>query len=70
MAWTQADIDALKGAIAKGALRLKLDGEEVWYRSIAEMQAVLRMMEAEVNGRPSTGFGVIYPVTRRGLSSC
>ncbi|PKR54411.1 phage head-tail joining protein [Thalassospira marina] len=50
MAFTQADIDRLKTAMATGTLEVTVDGKSVKYRSIAEMRDVLRMMEADVKG--------------------
>ncbi|HBM60868.1 MAG TPA: hypothetical protein DD444_16975 [Citreicella sp.] len=67
MAWTQADADAIKAAIAKGVTRVRLNGEEVQYRSLVEMRATLRMIEDEVQGRAAGAFGVSYPRTSRGL---
>lgn len=50
MAWTQTDIDALKAAIATGALKVRYaDGREVVYRSLEDMRAILNDMEAEVS---------------------
>lgn len=46
--FTSDDIDALKRAIATGALRVRYpDGSEVTYRSLAEMRETLRMMAAD-----------------------
>lgn len=54
MAYTQADIDALKAAIATGALEVEFgagpDKQRVRYRSLADMQAILAQMIAEVDG--------------------
>ncbi|WP_022722953.1 phage head-tail joining protein [Rhodopseudomonas sp. B29] len=53
MAYTQDDIDALKAAIAAGALKTKFgsgpDAREVTYRSLAEMRSILADMLAEVS---------------------
>ena len=53
MAYTQADIDALKSAIGAGALRVKFgsgpDSREVEYRSLSDMNEILRTMLAEVS---------------------
>jgi len=47
--FTSDDVDALKRAIATGALRVRYpDGSEVTYRSLAEMRETLRMMAADV----------------------
>jgi hypothetical protein len=54
MAWTQADIDALKRAIAGGTRRVRYEsgGEarDVTYRSLAEMMQTLDLMQREVAG--------------------
>jgi hypothetical protein len=53
MAYSQGDIDALKAAIASGALRVKFgsgpDSREVEYRSLSDMNATLATMLAEVS---------------------
>lgn len=55
MAYTQADLDALKAAIASGARRVKFgsgpDSREVEYRSLAEMRAIVADIEAELAPR-------------------
>lgn len=53
MAWTQADIDALKAAMATGALSVSYAGppaRSITYRSLAEMQSLLAQMQASVSG--------------------
>lgn len=50
MAYSQAQIDALRAAIASGATRVSYDGKSVEYRSLAEMIAILERMEIEANG--------------------
>lgn len=53
MAYTQADVDALKAAIGSGALRVKFgsgpDSREVEYRSLSDMNATLATIIAEVS---------------------
>lgn len=50
MAYTQADIDALKAAMASGAKRVRYsDGSEVEYRDMAEMKDILGQMRHEVS---------------------
>lgn len=50
MPYTQADIDALKAAMASGAKRVRYsDGSEVEYRDMAEMKDILGQMQAEVS---------------------
>lgn len=67
MAFTQSDADALRANIARGVRRLKINGEEVEYASIAEMKSALAMIEAELAGSSSNTMRVIYPRTTRGL---
>lgn len=51
MAYTQADIDALKKAIGLGIVKVTYaDGRSHEYRSLAQMKEILRMMEADVAG--------------------
>lgn len=51
MAWTQADIDALKGALAdgKGARVIQFSDQRVEFHSLTEMMELLSRMEREVN---------------------
>lgn len=59
MAFTQADVDTLKRAIATGALRVRYpDGREVQYRSLVELKAVLAMAQTDASGTPSRGHSV------------
>lgn len=68
MAFSQDDIAALERAIATGARRAKINGEEVEYRSLAEMRETLSMMRADLAGQVGTGGFVIgYANTGRGL---
>lgn len=54
MAYTQADIDALKASIKQGVLRVRKGDREIEYRSLAEMREQLAVMENEVNGSSAT----------------
>lgn len=67
MAFTQADADTLRRAIATGARTLKMNGEEVTYGSVAELKSALAMVVAELAGTSQSAVGVIYPRTSRGL---
>lgn len=58
MSWTQADIDALKTAIAKGASQVRIGDEQVVFRSLAEMKQTLALMQGEVAGTPAAQ---VYP---------
>ena len=51
--WTQADIDALRRAIATGAKRVEYGDKIVEYRTLAEMERTLALMEEQVNGAQS-----------------
>lgn len=48
MAYTTADRDALKKAIASGTLRVSHNGRSVEYRSMADLKDALRMVEEEL----------------------
>jgi hypothetical protein len=52
MAWTQADVDGLKAAIASGVKQTMEGGRMVTYDTFESMLARLSMMEAEVSRRP------------------
>jgi hypothetical protein len=66
MSWTQSDIDALKAAIGSGALMVTYsDGSSVQYRSLADMKATLKMMEAEVSA-PATTYRAFRGAPRSG----
>lgn len=67
MAYTQDQIDALKAAVAKGATRLRMNGEEVQFGSLAEMRRQIAVMEAELAGGGAGKMSVSYPKTMRGL---
>lgn len=67
MAFTQADADNLRRAIARGVRKLKINGEEVEYNSLAEMKSALAMIEAELAGTSGSGFTTTYPRMGRGF---
>ncbi|NDR57126.1 phage head-tail joining protein [Aliiruegeria sabulilitoris] len=48
MAWTEAELDALKTAYASGTTRVSYDGKTVEYDSQAGLLARIRTIEAEV----------------------
>ena len=54
MAYTQSDLDALQSAMARGARRLKMDGEEVEFRSLDEMVRLETRIKREL-GQSSAG---------------
>ncbi|MCW2406173.1 hypothetical protein M2336_002802 [Sphingobium sp. B1D7B] len=56
MALQQSDIDALKSAIATGATRVRYpDGREIQYRTLDEMQRILRMAQEDIAASSSAG---------------
>lgn len=67
MAYTEADAAALRSAIARGARRLKMNGEEVEYRDLAEMRSILSEIEASLAGQPTSEVSITYPSMGRGL---
>lgn len=50
MAYTQAQIDSLKKAIASGVSTVRHGDTLTTFRSLAEMKEALRDMETEVSG--------------------
>jgi len=48
MPWTQADVIALKTAMATGAKAVTIAGETTVFRDLDEMERLLRRMEEEV----------------------
>ena len=53
MALSQADVDALKKAIASGAMRVRYaDGREIQYRTQAELERALKLATDEVAAGP------------------
>lgn len=54
MAYTQAQIDALKKAMASGVLEVRHGETLTRFRSLAEMEKQLSRMEGAVNGGTRT----------------
>lgn len=50
MAFTQAQLDALNGALATGELSVEYDGKRVQYRSIDELLKARNIVSAELAG--------------------
>jgi hypothetical protein len=48
MAWTQAELDALRRAYASGTLRVSYDGKTVEYGSEADLIRRIRTIEGEM----------------------
>jgi len=66
MAYTQKQYDELQAAIAEGALTVRHADRTITYRSLDEMQRILRAMATDlgVGNAPGTGCGA-----RRRLAS-
>lgn len=54
MSYTIEQRDALKAAIARGVTRLRMNNEEVQYRSLDEMRRILADMEADLTTTTTT----------------
>lgn len=54
--WTQAEIDALKAAVASGVQTVTYSDRTVTYQSLEDMRALLATMEQSVTGAPRTRF--------------
>lgn len=67
MAYSEADVAALKSALAKGVRKTKFGNEEVEFNSAADMRKQLAIMQAEVSGASPSAMTVSYPKTGRGL---
>ncbi len=48
MGWTQADREALERALARGERRVTFGDKTVEYRSVAELRAALREIDAQL----------------------
>ncbi|ABC32326.1 conserved hypothetical protein [Hahella chejuensis KCTC 2396] len=52
--YTQEQLDVLKRALATGERRVSFGDKTVEYRSVAELQAAIRTVEAEISRRELT----------------
>ena len=48
MAWTQAELDALKSAFASGTLEVTFEGKRVKYGDAADLLTRIRAIESEI----------------------
>jgi hypothetical protein len=69
MAWTQADVDALKTAIAegRGARSISFDDQTVIFNSIDDMLKLLAVMTADVTTTAGTSTRTRYAATSKGV---
>jgi hypothetical protein len=67
MAYTQADLDAIKAAIKSGAQRVDLPSVgSVSYRTLAEMQQIQALIQKDVDAANAPG---TRPMRRRKIVS-
>lgn len=69
MAWTQADIDALKRAIAdgRGARSITFGDQSVTFNSPSEMLELLSVMQQDVNTTTNTNRAYRVAATSKGV---
>ncbi len=70
--WVQADVDALKAAIASGVLTVSYSGppsRTITYHSLAAMRALLADMVREVADAAGTRTGYRVAAHRKGYDS-
>lgn len=69
MAFTQADLDTIEAAMVSGQRRVRLNGREVEYHSIDQMQKARDLIRNDVNKAAATGSGVKRPRSFRARTS-
>ncbi len=52
MAYTKEQLDTLESAIAKGITSVQMNGRQVQYRSLTEMQRLRDVMRSELGIKP------------------
>lgn len=68
--WTQADVTAMKTAIASGVLSVRYSGppeRSVQYQDLNAMRVMLAQMVADVNATSGANKGYRLAATRKGL---
>ncbi|MDR6264885.1 phage head-tail joining protein [Roseobacter sp. N2S] len=65
--YTDADLRAIKAMIAGGLTQAMIAGEMVQYRTLAELQKIQRLIEADLATAKKPAFPVRYAATDRGL---
>ena len=61
MAWTQADVDSMKEAIASGAEEVQFSDRRIKFRSKQEMLDILKLMQDDIAGNNA---GSVEEVTK------
>lgn len=69
MAWTQANLDELKAAIAKGKKKVQLNGRSVEYQSTRDMLDAVDAMQRDINQAAAAVSGVRRPTGYRARTS-
>lgn len=69
MEFTEADIIALKRAIATGTQRVEYHDKVVWYRTLSDMMQTLKWMMNEVYG-PQDVCRRRYAAVSKGTREC
>ena len=67
--WTQADVDALKVAVASGVLSVRYDGppaRTITYHDLGQMRALLASMQLDV-ARSAGASSYRFAATRKGF---
>ena len=67
MTYTTTQLEALKRALATGERRVSFGDKTVEYRSVAELQAAIRSVEAEIARGKSTPKRQIRVTTAKGF---
>ena len=49
MSYTQTQLDALRGILASGTLRVKYDDKDITYQSVEHLIDAIRVVEAGLN---------------------
>lgn len=69
MAWTQAQADALREAIATGATTVMIDGKTVSYRNLNDMLRLLRVIENSLSASTASDYRRVQFGSPRGVGS-
>ena len=67
MTYTTTQLEALKRALATGERRVSFGDKTVEYRSVAELQAAIRTVEAEIARGSATSKRQIRVTTGKGF---
>lgn len=69
MAWTQAQADALREAVATGATTVTIDGKTVTYRSLKDMLRLLQVIENSLSPSTASSYRRVQFGSPRGVGS-